>query len=176
MTPNFDDMLTECAKFNISVNLSHHNHLQITSKTLNTILGTCHTKAVFACGYDEAVKMSRVYQIEKEKMAKIPKYYAYIQIGNDVMFVKTVKPPDVPPYTPPPPRTEAEGVIKDDMKTEGLKDITLRESIMPQNKPETPTPKEAVITMEPPALSESLQNKPNKSGPLQTLRHGWIPC
>ena len=93
LTPFFDEMLAQSAKFNISINLAHQSHSQVTKGTLNAILGNCYTKVVFSCGYEEAERMAKEMNIRTQEISKIGKYQAVIGIGNKAHLVRTYPPP-----------------------------------------------------------------------------------
>ena len=105
ITPFFDDMLAQCGKYNISVNLAHQNHSQVNPVTLKTALGNCFTKVVFSCGYEEAEAMAHDYQIKASCIQNLGKYEAYILIGKAPHKVLTFPPPEIPqlilPEKPP---------------------------------------------------------------------------
>ena len=100
MSPAFNNMLAECAKYKISVNLSHHILQQVNEKTLNMALGNCFTKVVFSCGYEEAERMAKEFQLKERDFLSLKQYHAQILIGNKPHFVRTFPPPEIPKYTP----------------------------------------------------------------------------
>lgn len=101
LTPFFDEMLAQAAKFNISVNLAHQNHYQVNKATLNAIMGNCYTKVVFQSGFEEAERMANEYSLKTADFMKLGKHEAYIQIGSKNHKVKTYPPPELPETTAP---------------------------------------------------------------------------
>ena len=101
LTPFFDEMLAQSGKFNISVNLAHQNHLQLSKATLGAILGNCYTKVVFSCGYEESERMAKEMGIRPQEIAKLGKFQAMIGIGNKPHLVRTYPPPEAPDAAPP---------------------------------------------------------------------------
>lgn len=100
VSPAFDNMLAECAKFNISVNLSHHSFEQVNKKTLDIALGNCFTKVVFNCGYTEAERMAKEFQKKPEDFLNLKRFEAHALIGNDPHHILTFPPPKTEDYTP----------------------------------------------------------------------------
>ncbi|MDQ5987370.1 MAG: hypothetical protein CSYNP_03110 [Syntrophus sp. SKADARSKE-3] len=100
MSPAFNNMLAECAKFNISVNLSHHIFKQVNEKTLNMALGNCFTKVIFSCGYEEAARMANEFQLKEKDFLNLLPYHAQIRIGNKNHLVRTYPPPAISEYQP----------------------------------------------------------------------------
>jgi len=96
-SPAFDNMLSECAKFHISVNLSHHSFEQIDKKTLDIALGNCFTKVVFNCGYIEAERMAKEFQKKPEDFLNLKRYEAHALIGNESHHILTFSPPKTTP-------------------------------------------------------------------------------
>lgn len=115
MSPAFNNMLTECAKYNISVNLSHQNFEQVNPKTLNTALGNCYTKVIFSCGYEESSRMAKEFQLKEKDFLDLIKYHAQILIGNKPHFVRTYPPPKIEAFQPeePTPREKPINFLKD---------------------------------------------------------------
>jgi hypothetical protein len=99
-SPAFQNMLAECAKFHISVNLSHHIHEQISKRMLDIVLGNCFSKVVFNCGYVEAERMAKEFQLKPEDFLNLNLYEALIQISNKVHLCLTFPPPQIKPYQP----------------------------------------------------------------------------
>ena len=91
LSPAFDNMLTECAKYNISLTFSHHTHAQINKKTLNIALGNTYTKVVFTCGYEEAERMAKEYRVNIEEFDKLKKYEALVKVGKDISHILTFR-------------------------------------------------------------------------------------
>jgi len=102
LSPAFNNMLAECAKFKISVNLSHQTFGQTNPKTLNIVLGNAYAKVAFNCGYEEAEKLSKDFQVSPKEFLNLKRYEALILIGNDTHHVLTFPPPDVNSYQPKP--------------------------------------------------------------------------
>ena len=98
-SPAFNNMLAECAKFNISLNLAHHIFEQVDKKTIDMALGNCHTKVVFNCGYEEAERMAKEFQSKPETFLNLKEYEAQILIGNKTHHVLTFPPPKTEDYT-----------------------------------------------------------------------------
>lgn len=101
LSPAFNNMLAECAKFKISVNLSHQTFAQTNPKTLNIVLGNAYTKVIFSCGYEEANRMANEFQLKEKDFLDLKPYHAQIRIGNKNHLVRTFPPPEIEPYTPP---------------------------------------------------------------------------
>lgn len=101
LTPFFNEMLAQSAKYNISVNLAHQSHSQISKATLNAILGNCYTKVVFSCGFEEAERMANEYSLRTKDFMDLGKYEAYIAIGKKPHKVKTYPPPELPQISAP---------------------------------------------------------------------------
>jgi len=100
VSPAFNNMLAECAKFNISVNLAHHIFEQVDKKTIDMALGNCHTKVVFNCGYEEADRMAKEFQTKPEAFLNLKEYEAQILIGNKTHHVLAFPPPKTEDYAP----------------------------------------------------------------------------
>jgi len=100
MSPVFGQMLVECGKYNISLNLSHHSHSQIKNQEVLDTAMECHTKIVFSSGYNEAFRMCKEYRRDIDDFMKLGKYEAMLQIGTDVCHIKTYPPPETEPYIP----------------------------------------------------------------------------
>lgn len=100
MSPAFNNMLAECAKFNISVNLSHHIFKQVNDKTLDMALGNCFTKVIFSCGYEEAKRMANEFQLKEKDFLDLLPYHVQIRIGNKNHLTRTYPPPEIQPYMP----------------------------------------------------------------------------
>jgi len=104
ITPFFSDMLSQCGKFNISLNFAHQNHFQISRELLNTVLGNCFTKVVFQVGYDEADRMAKDFQFPAKEIQNLGKYEAYVLIGKQPHKVLTYPPPESAQFIPEPPQ------------------------------------------------------------------------
>jgi type IV secretory pathway VirB4 component len=100
LSPAFNNMLAECAKYKISVNLAHHILKQVSDKTLNMALGNCFTKVVFSCGYDEAQRMANEFQLKEKDFLDLFPYHAQIRIGNKNHLVRTYAPPEITEFKP----------------------------------------------------------------------------
>jgi len=92
MSKFFGGMLSQCAKYNISLNLAHQNHYQITKETLNAIMGNCFVQVVFNCGAEEYEKMAEEFAIPKKEFQQLGKYEAYVRIGNKAHKVLSFPP------------------------------------------------------------------------------------
>lgn len=96
ITPFFDEMLSQAAEYNISVNVAHQNHDKVEKKTLGTVLGNCHTLVTFNCGYDEASRMANEMGITSKPIMNLNKYEVIIKIGNELHNpCMTYKPPKI---------------------------------------------------------------------------------
>lgn len=100
LSPAFNNMLAECAKFKISVNLSHQTFSQTNPKILNIVLGNAYTKVIFSCGYEEAARMANEFQLKEKDFLDLKSYHAQIRIGNKNHLTRTYPPPEIPPFTP----------------------------------------------------------------------------
>lgn len=101
LSPAFNNMLAECGKYNISVNLAHQTFLQTNPKTLNIVLGNAYSKVAFNVGSDEAERLSKDYQVKPSEFLDLKKYQALALIGNKVHHIMTFPPIDIPDYIPP---------------------------------------------------------------------------
>lgn len=100
MSPAFNNMLAECAKYNVGLVLSHHTFRQLTERTLNVAVGNCFTKIIFNSGYEEADYMANEMQIKPKDILGLKPYEARAQIGNKCLLIKMKKPPNVSDYRP----------------------------------------------------------------------------
>lgn len=138
ISPNFDDMLTECGKYNISLNLSHHTHKQVTPAVLDAAM-ECLTKVVFRCGSNEAKRMAQEYVIDMKDFMKLGKYEAMLQISNKVSLIKTYPPPKVNEEQAQKiiktkrPQEKQEELKKDNKANESLDNLPLFKEILPTN-------------------------------------------
>lgn len=100
VSPAFDNMLAECAKFNISVNLCHHSFEQVKKETLDIALGNCYTKVAFNCGYTEAERMAKEFQKKPEDFLNLKRYETHALVGNEPHHILTFPPPKTEDYAP----------------------------------------------------------------------------
>ncbi len=100
LSPAFNNMLAECAKFKISVNLSHQTFGQTNPKTLNIVLGNAYTKIIFNCGYEEAERLAKEMNTKPQEFINLKKYEALVQIGNELHKILTFPPPIIKPFQP----------------------------------------------------------------------------
>lgn len=103
LSPAFHNMLAECAKFNISVNLAHQTIRQTSEKTLNIVLGNAYTKVIFNCGGEEAKRFANEFQVKESEFLNLDKYKTVVKIGTKIFHIETPPPPDIQPYQPKPP-------------------------------------------------------------------------
>jgi type IV secretory pathway VirB4 component len=96
----FDSMLSQCGKYNISVNLAHQDHLQIKPTTLSAVLGNCHTYAVFSCGYAEAARMAKEYQLDPSDFLNLDRFECYLKTPRGIHKILTFPPPKVELFEP----------------------------------------------------------------------------
>ncbi len=101
LSPAFNNMLAECGKYNISVNLAHQSFLQTNPKTLNIVLGNAYTKIAFNVGSEEAEQLSKDYQVKQSEFLNLKKYQALALIGNKVHHIMTFPPLDTAEFNPP---------------------------------------------------------------------------
>jgi len=112
----FDTMLSQCGKYNISINLAHQDHLQIAPTTLSAVLGNCQTSAVFSCGYAEASRMAKEYQLEPSDFLNLERYECLLKTVTGVHHILTFPPPEVEAYRPVEIFIDKEAPSKDEEK------------------------------------------------------------
>jgi len=135
MSEAFAKILVECGKFNVSMNLSHHYHEQLSKKILDSAVGSCHTKIVFSCGYNEAYRMCREYRNNIDDFFNLGQYEALLQIGNKVCHIKTFPPPEIPELFEPEKKVKIKAKKKKDYWIYDGEKYPLRECVVTEPIP-----------------------------------------
>lgn len=91
---------SQYGKYNLSLNIAHQNHEQLSKEMVSNILGNCDTLAVFKCGYAEAERMAKEFQIKPEDFLNLKEYQCWIKIIDSNHLIQTFAPPEVSKFEP----------------------------------------------------------------------------
>lgn len=112
ISPLFTELLARSRGKQVGFVLAHQNINQLSPAEVSGIMGNTQTYVLFNCGPDEAEKYAGVFSVKANDLFNLPKYHAWVRIGNKNSPIKTFKPildeaPDIPqdeePITDIPP-------------------------------------------------------------------------
>jgi type IV secretory pathway VirB4 component len=99
ITSDFHKFLTECRKYNISLNFSCHNLDQVDQKLLKTALSS-YCLVLLGLEYEDAVRIGKNIQTSPDKLVNIEQHHAIISIRNKPYFVRCYPPTPIEDYVP----------------------------------------------------------------------------
>jgi hypothetical protein len=99
----FQRFLVEARKYNISINMSGHSLIQVSRELAQIALSNTYTKLIFNCSYKDTEIIFKEVGLEPDYVYQLKNYETIAIIGKKFFHLKTYKPLEVEPFTPPPP-------------------------------------------------------------------------
>jgi len=92
VSPLFTELLARSRSKKVGFVLAHHDFLEVSPQVMSSILGNTNTYIVFRCGLNEADKLAPMFDVSPKDLFNLPKYNAYVRIGNKNTKIRTFPP------------------------------------------------------------------------------------